>query len=187
MGLFEFLMILVSVVIGLGLTEILTGAARLLQARASIRFHWFHVLFQLGVFFALLQQWWEFWDMEGMGEISYFAVLLLLGPPVFLFLIANLLYPRSPEGADLEEYYYEQAPLLWTLVIAGTVLGTFLQPLAGGEPVFHPANLSGIPMIVFCVILATSENRHVHAVLGPTIIVMVLLDTVLANPAISAA
>lgn len=186
MGLFEFLMVLVSVVIGLGLTEILSGAANLLRARASVRFHWFHVLFQLGVFFALLQQWWEFWDMEGMGEISYFAVLAILGPPVFLFLIANLLYPSSSEGSDLEEYYYQQAPLLWGLVIAGTVVGTFLQPLIFGEPVFHPANLSGIPMIVICVILAISKKRRVHAVLGPIIILMVLLDTILANPAISA-
>ena len=186
MGLFEFLMVLVSVVIGLGLTEILSGAANLLRARDTVRFHWFHVLFQLGVFFALLQQWWEFWDMEGMGEISYFAVLAILAPPVFLFLIANLLYPSSPEGADLEEYYYRQAPLLWGLVIAGTVLGTFLQPLIFGDPVFHPANLSGIPMIAICLVLAVSKNRRVHSVLGPVIILMVLLDTVLANPAISA-
>jgi hypothetical protein len=179
-------MILVSVVIGLGLTEILTGAATLLRARKSVRFHWFHILFQTGVFFALLQQWWEFWDMEEMGEISYFAVLAILGPPVLLFLIANLLYPVSPEGVDLEEYYYDQAPLLWGLVIAGTVLGTFIQPLIFGEPVLHPANLSGIPMIVICGILAISKRRPVHAVLGPIIILMVLLDTVLANPAISA-
>lgn len=185
MGLFEFLMVLVSVVIGLGLTEILTGAANLLRARDSVRFHWFHVLFQLGVFFALLQQWWEFWDMHGMGEISYFAVLVILAPPVFLFLIAHLLYPRTPENADLEEYYYEQAPLLWGLVIAGTVLGTFLQPFVLGEPVFHPANISGIPMIVICSVLAVSTNRRVHSVLGPIIVLMVLLDTILANPAIS--
>jgi len=104
MGLFEFLMVLVSVVIGLGLTEILTGGANLLKARTEVRFYWIHIMFQCGIFFALLQQWWEFWDMEGMGEISYFAVLAILGPPVFLFLIANLLYPSSPEGSDLEEY-----------------------------------------------------------------------------------
>jgi len=184
-GLFEFLMVLVSVVIGLGLAEILSGAADLLRARETVRFHWFHVLFQLGVFFALMQQWWEFWDMEELGEISYFAVLVVLAPPVFLFLIADLLYPRDPEGVDLEAYYYQQAPLLWTLVIAGTVLGTFLQPLVFGEPIFHPANLSGIPMIGICLVLTFSKNRRVHAVLGPIIILMVLLDTVLANPAIS--
>lgn len=186
MSLFEFLMVLVSVVIGLGLTEILTGAANLLRARKTVRFHWFHVLFQIGVFFALLQQWWEFWDMEGMGEISYFAVLVILGPPVFLFLIANLLYPGTSEGVDLEQYYYDQAPLLWGFVIAGTVLGTFLEPLILGEPVLHPANLSGIPMIVICGILAISRRPRVHTVLAPIIVLMVLLDTILANPAISA-
>jgi hypothetical protein len=186
MGLFEFLMVLVSVVIGLGLTEILSGAANLLRAREKVRFHWFHILFQLGVFFALLQQWWEFWDMQGMGQISYFAVLAILAPPVFLFLIANLLYPSNPVGADLEEYYYQQASLLWGLVIAGTVMGTFVQPLIFGEPVLHPANLSGIPMIAICLFLAFSKNRRAHSVLGPIVILIVLLDTVLANPAISA-
>jgi hypothetical protein len=185
MGLFEFLMVLVSVVIGLGLTEILSGSANLLRARDTVRFHWFHILFQLGVFFGLLQQWWEFWDMESMGEIGFFAVLAILAPPVLLYLIANLLYPSSPEGADLEEYYYRQAPLLWGLVIAGTVVGTFVQPLIFGERVLQPANLSGIPMIAICLVLAVSKDHRVHAVLGPIIILMVLLDTVLPTPVIS--
>jgi len=185
MGLFEFLMVLVSVVIGLGLTEILTGAANLLRARRTVRFHWFHGLFQFGVFFALLQQWWEFWDMEGMGEISFIAVIAILAPPVLLFLIANLLYPSQPEGADLEAYYFQQASLLWGFVIAGTLEGTFLQPMIFGEPVFHPANISGIPMVAICLVLATSKNRRTHWFLGPIIILIVLLDTILANPEIS--
>lgn len=185
MGLFEFLMVLVSVVIGLGLTEILTGGANLLRARDAVRFYWIHVLFQVGVFFALLQQWWEFWDMEEMGEISFLAVLAILAPPIFLFLIANLLYPTKAEGADLEEYYYRQSPLLWGLVIAGTLEGTFLQPVVFGDPVFHPANISGIPMVMLCAVLAASKSRRVHSVLAPIIILMVLLDTILANPAIS--
>jgi len=185
MGLFEFLMVLVSVVIGLGITEILTGWANLLRDRDKVRFYWIHVLFQLGVFFALLQQWWEFWDMEGMGEISFFAVVAVLVDPIILFLIAHLLFPTRAEGAELEEYYYRQSPLLWGLVIAGTLEGTFVQPVVFGNPVLHPTNLSGIPMVVFCLILVFSKRRRVHAVLVPTILLMVLLDTILANPAIS--
>ena len=68
LGLFEFLMVLVSVVIGLGLTEILSGAANLLRARASVRFHWFHVLFQFGVFFALLQEFPRSQGLQPAGE-----------------------------------------------------------------------------------------------------------------------
>ena len=70
--------------------------------------------------------------MEGMERISFLAVLAILMPPIILFLIANLLYPSRAAGSDLEAYYFKQAPLLWGLVIAGTLEGTFLQPV-----VFH--------------------------------------------------
>jgi hypothetical protein len=185
MGLFEFLMVLLSVVIGLGLTEILTGWANLLRDREGIRFFWIHLLFQLGVFFALLQQWWEFWEMEGMDQISFLGVLAVLASPIVLFLIAHLLFPTQAKGADLEEYYFRQAPLLWGLVIVGTLVGTFFRPMVFGYPVFHLANISGIPMIALCIVLVASRDRRVHSVLGPIIILMVLLDTVLATPAIS--
>lgn len=186
MDLFEFLLVLISVVIGLGLAELLSGAASLLRSRNSVRFYWIHVLFQVGIFFALLQQWWESWNLQGAGQFTFTAVLVLLAPSVFLFLIAHLLFPLpSDREVDLEEYYYSQSPLLWGLVIVGTLQGTFVHPLVFGYPVLHPANISGIPMTVLCIFLAGSKNRRLHAVLGPIVMVMVVLDTVLANPAIS--
>jgi len=147
-------MVLVSVIIGLGLTEIPTGAANLLRARETVRFHWIHVL-------------------------------MLLATPVFLFLIAHLLYPPQSEDSVLREYYYRQSPLLWGLVVAGTFEGTFLQPLVLGGPIFEIANVSGIPMVAVCFVLAMSRNVRVHSVLAPLVLFMVILDTVLANPAIS--
>lgn len=186
MGLFEFLMILMSVVIGLAITEVLTGAANLLRARLSVQFHWLHVLFQVGVFFALLQQWWESWNYVSVGEISFGLVLSILFPSLMLFLIAHLLYPRPAEGAKLGEYYYEQAPVLWSLVLLGTFEGTFLAPFVRGDPVLEPANLSGIPMVAICLVLVFSRNRWAHSILAPLVMTLVILDTWLVTPTISA-
>ncbi len=185
MGLFEFLMVLVSVVIGLGITEILSGWANLLRARDEIHVYWIHILFQFGVFFALLQQWWEFWDMARMGALSFVAVLTVLAPPIFLYLIAHLLFPTEVRGADLEDYYYRQAPLLWGLVVLLTLEASVLPPIVFDFSIFHPANLSGIPVLVISGMLATSKNRRLHAVLTPSIVLLVVLDTILANPVIS--
>jgi len=185
MGLFEFLMILVSVIIGLGLTELLTGVANLLRSRNSVRFYWIHSLFQLGIFFALLQFWWESWGMQDLETISFWAVLSILTLPVFLFLIAHLLYPSPVENADLRDYYYRQVSFLWGMVIAGTVEGTFVRPLIMGDPVLHVSNLSGMPMIAICIVLASSKSPRVHTVLAPLILIILILDTLLANPAIS--
>ena len=177
-------MVLISVVIGLGLTEILTGGANLLRERDSVRIYWIHVLFQFGVFFALLQQWWESWDWVGLQEISFVAVLTLLASPVFLYLIGHLLFPSQTKGADLEAYYYRQAPLLWGLVAAGTVVGTFIRPWAWGHPVFHAGNFSGIPTILICLVLMSTKNGRFHSILAPLIILILILDTLLAGSAI---
>ena len=186
MGLFEFLMILVSVVIGLGLTETLGGLGRLLRSRETVRFHWLHALFQFGVFFALLQQWWESWEWVELEEIRFVAVLVLLAQPVFLYLMAHLLYPVSAENAELEEYYYRHAPLLWGLALAGTLVGNFVRPLVWGNPVFQLSNLPGVPTAAICVVLVLSKNRRVHAILAPLLIFILVLDTLMAGPAISA-
>jgi hypothetical protein len=177
--LFEFLMILISIVLGLGVTEVLAGLGRLLRARASVRWYWIHVFFQLGIFLAILQLWWESWSFRLISEVTFpQSVILLLGP-IMVFLIAHLLYPESGSGADLREYYFEQHALLWGLVVLGTVIGTFVRPPAFGDRIFELDNASGLVIIPLGLGLASTRSERFHAIAAPAILIVVLLDTVL--------
>lgn len=186
MALFEFLMILVSVVIGLALSEVLMGAAGLLRNRSSVRFYWLHLLLQLGVFFALFQQWWESWDLAGLDTLSFGMALMTLFPCVVLLLIAHILFPRREEEADLESYYYQQSPVLWFLVLIGTVQGTFVNPVLRGDVVFEAANWSGLPATAICIVLMLTRNKNVHGALAPAMFLLIVLDTWLVNPTLTA-
>ena len=179
MELFEFLMILISIIIGLGVAEVLSGAARLLRSRDSVRFYWIHVLFQVGIFLALLQVWWESWDLRLLPEITYLQTCMLLLGLIVLFLIAYLLFPDPVPSADLKAYYYRQAPLLWGFVAAGTVTGTFLKPLSFHMDVLQIDNISGLLTIPLAIVLASSGKNRVHAVLASVILGVLILDTVL--------
>jgi hypothetical protein len=75
MSLFEFLMVLVSIIVGLGIAEILTGVARLIRCRESARPYWVHSLLVVSIFFALLQQWWELWELREVPEWTFIALL----------------------------------------------------------------------------------------------------------------
>lgn len=51
MSLFEFLMILLSIIVGLGLAEILTGVGRILREGRQSDFSWIHSALVAAVFF----------------------------------------------------------------------------------------------------------------------------------------
>ena len=179
MQLFEFVMILVSIILGLGLTELLAGLGRLLRVRSSVRWFWIHSFFQLGIFLALLQLWWESWDFRLLTEITFPQSLVLLLGPISAVLIAHLLYPESVRGVDLREYYFAQSGILWGLVVLSTVVGTFVKPFAFGVVILQPDNVSGLLTIPLGVVLALSRSERVHAIAASAILVILVLDTIL--------
>ncbi len=179
MELFEFLMVLVSIIIGLAIAELLTGSARLLRQRSTVDFYWLHTLVILGVGLAMLQIWWESWHLRDVPAVSFLHLCLLLASPVALFMMAHLLFPEPGEPTRMREYYLRQAPLIWGFALFGTLVGTFALPTVRGDPIFEMTNLTGFPMTVLFIALIFSKNPRVHEVVAPVILVLVALDTVL--------
>lgn len=186
MELFEFLMVLVSIIIGLGVAEVLTGVARVLRHRDSVRLNWVHTALVAAIFLALLQMWWESWGLQDMSEWSFPGLLMMLTGPVCLFLIAHLLYPEVVAGSDLRRYYYEVARPIWILGVLGVTGSTTFRPLLFGQPFFAADNATSLILFLGFVALAISKNRALHSVLVPTFLILLLLDTLLINYLIDA-
>jgi hypothetical protein len=98
--LFEYLAVIVSVVIGLGLTRILEGVGRVLEARARVQLYWVHLVFTGIVFLGHLLLWWLFWSSREVQAWSFFPFLFLLLQPIILYLLAGLCFPDFSERAD---------------------------------------------------------------------------------------
>ena len=177
MNLFEFLMILLSLIVGLGVAEILTGIARVLKREGLRGFSWTHGAATLTLFVGLLQTFWESWGLASIETWSFPAMLLMLGSPIFLFLIAHIMFPERESEVNLDDYYFKRARLIWALVGLTVTVGTLFRPLAFGWPLWIPDNLSAIPTIFACAVLSFVDKRMLHRVLVPIILVVVLLDT----------
>ena len=177
MNLFEFLMILLSLIVGLGLAEILSGIARSLKSEGVRGFSWTHSAATLTVFIGLLQTFWESWGLASIETWSFPAMLLMLASPTFLFLIAHVLFPERESILSLDDYYFERARLIWALAGLTVVVGTLFRPLAFGLPLWVLDNLSAIPTLTACALLSFVNTRVLHRVVVPVILVFVLLDT----------
>src|SRR5215211_8231764 len=97
--LFEYLAVIVSVVIGLGLTRILEGMGRLLEARARVQLCWVHLLFTGIVFLGHLLFWWLFWSSREVQAWSFFPFLFLLLQPIILYLRVTTVGPALSGAA----------------------------------------------------------------------------------------
>ncbi len=176
MSLFEFLMVLVSIIIGLGIATILTGIARLIRSRESIQGYWVHSVVVTAIFFALLQQWWEIWGLRVAAEWTFHGLLMMLTGPVGLFLIAHLLFPEPMQGANIREYYHGAMRPIWWLGVMTVVLATLFRPLIFGSILFSPDNTTSFLLFFGFVALAISKRPIVHAILVPVFLLLVLLD-----------
>ena len=176
MNLFEFLMIILSLIVGLGVAEILSGIARSLKENLDEGIPWIHGLATLAVFLGLMQTFWESWGLRAEQTWSFPAMLLMLGSPICLYLMAYILFPERDERSGLDDYYFRRAPLIWRLAGLTVIIGTLFRPLAFGYPLWVIDNASGIPVLLVCIALSVTKLRLAHQVLVPVVLASLLLD-----------
>ena len=104
-------------------------------------------------------------------------MLLMLGSPISLYLMAYILFPERHDRTSLDDYYLERARLLWPLAGLTVIVGTLFRPIAFGYPLWVVDNASAIPILVVCAVLTFSGNRVVHRILVPVVLASVLWDT----------
>lgn len=178
-------MILLSLIVGLGLAEILAGVARYLKSRDTRGVPWLHGAAITAIFVALLQAFWESWGLRTIEVWSFPAMLLMLGSPIFLYLMAHILIPEPGDLTNLDDYYFERKGLIWPLAGLTVIVGTLFRPVAFGDRLLVVDNASGVPILVVCCILTLSSSRTTHRVLVPVILASVLLDTLTFSHSIS--
>lgn len=185
MTLFEFLMVLVSIIVGLGVAEILTGVALQIRCRGSSSVYWVHSCGVALIFLALLQTWWELWSLHDIPEWSFYSLVLMLLAPAGLYLVAHLIFPEPVKGSNFREYYYGQMRPVWWLAAMIAVSSTLFRPLAFGSELVTWDNAVSVFMLIGFIGLASSRCSLLHSVLVPTFLTLLLWDILWWNPSVS--
>jgi hypothetical protein len=106
---FEYITVLISIVVGLGVTQILTGIADLIKKAHKVVLYWPHVLWILFVLLLLIQDWWLTYELKLFHPWRLPSFLFIMLYPINLFVLAKLLFPNKHKGKviDLKVFYYK--------------------------------------------------------------------------------
>ena len=135
---FEYVMVLVSIIVGLGITHILVGIGGIIDrlSRKDDRLElslayasW------LGSCFAWLVMfwWWEYRFSTRVEDWTFGLYLFLICYAVTLFLLQVVLVPRSWDGVtSLKDYFLERRAWFYSILLFVTILDQFDSYLKGG-------------------------------------------------------
>jgi hypothetical protein len=79
---FEHLTVLVSIVIGMGITHLLITARELVQVRSRVKLYWLPMLWFVPIFIALVERWWAIFALHSTIKWNFFYFLFMLMSPV---------------------------------------------------------------------------------------------------------
>jgi hypothetical protein len=167
MTLFEYLGVLLSVIMGLGLTHILIGFSKTIHHRDTFRIDWVHLLWALNVIIYIVGIWWGLFWWSGLSRWTFPEFLFVMSYAVVLFLLASILYPWSLSlDFDFERHFVRNRVWFFGILAAAWCIDVAETSLKarGGLRDLPPAYFVWVGVhIVLSLIAARTPSRRFHA------------------------
>lgn len=180
---------LLSIVLGLAVSDLCVSLNRLLDAGARVKWDWLSPLAALVALLKIVTQWWAWFYAAPLAKaVTFEMFVLVLASAVLLYMLAAAALPDSVEpGVDLRAYYARTSRRYWLLFFSQSVLsnavgiwaqlrapGAKLSLVALGYPGFLIAAVTFI--LAAAVGLAIWRNRIAHTAAFAGLIAIYLLQ-----------
>jgi hypothetical protein len=158
---------LTSIVLALGITRVLTGLGKLLQARGRIHVYWVHLVWALNVFLYQVLNWWILFRWQSQEQWTFFLFLFVLLSPTVAFLLSMLLFPDVLEdGLDFRRHFY--ANHRWFFILAASLapIDAMDTLLKGRAHFIAQGPLYVVTLLLVCglnIVAASTRRERFHA------------------------
>jgi len=117
---FNYLSVLLSVILGLAVTQILKGFRGLLLSRARIRGYWPVIGWAVLLLLVCFQNWWSMFGMRNRHDWTFEQFAIVLLQTILIYMVAGLVFPDFFGEAivDLKESFYAHRGWFFCLAFA---------------------------------------------------------------------
>jgi hypothetical protein len=179
MGTFEFILIPTSIIVGLGIAELLGGVVRTI--RGELKAGLLHSIWVWLVFSAQLQFLWASWELHGRGGWTFSDFMLYMIGPVLLYVGPALLYPRGDFGGNLDDFLTDQRRAFFPLAALAFANFAVSDWVVFGNP-FGGQDIVRIICIALFGVLAVTRNRKTQWIATAAMFLTLTLFVYLFTP-----
>jgi len=176
LDLFEYILIITSVIFAMAVAQILSGVSRLAQSSATVKPYFAHTAWVVVLFVFIFLNWWVSWEFRSADwTVLRYAYMLIF--PTSIFFACSLLVPSHLDErlVDLEAHFFQvRRPLFLSFTLASTAAfldGSFLA----GETLLHPVRIPQAAFLGASMWAMFTTNRRAHNVIVSAVLMMMLV------------
>jgi len=156
---FSYLSVLISVILGLGVTQILQGFRGLLLSRARIRIYWPVIAWAILLLLICFQHWWSMFGMRNRHDWTFLQFGMVLLNAILIYMLAGLVFPDffGEEVVDLKGSFYAHRGWFFSLGVTTLVVSICKDVVLDGR---LPNTTNLIFQLVFAVMLFIGALTH---------------------------
>jgi hypothetical protein len=174
--LFEFITVMISVILALAAAQLFLGLAPLLQTRHTVRLSVTHAGWVASLFLITFLHWWSLWDFRDLSWTFPMFAISLVGPSL-MFFAATLINPRdvSRDPVDLASHFGTIRRPFLAVVLVMMVFFTLDGPLFGTEAPFNRLRFSQLMIIGLAGFGIFSRDQRIQASISLLTLALVVL------------
>jgi hypothetical protein len=168
MDAFSYLSVLLSIILGLGMTQLLTATGRLIRHRDRVRVHWLPLLWAAVLLVIYVQVWWSMYGLRNHTGWTFLAFAAVLTQTATLYVMAAVALPEEIEasGTDLGVFFDRHHRWFFAFFLATLVVSVMKDVILDGRLPTRTNLGFHLVLAAGCVIGLLATRRRYQEVLG---------------------
>lgn len=178
---FEYVVVLTSIILGMGITQLITGFAAIVVRWNDVKLYWPHLVLIVLIFVIHIQDWWATYALRNNTSWNLPMFLFIILYPVTLYILAKILFPIkwSPVPFDLRTFFFENFRKIYLfmtfLPVHSLIENYFLREYKLADQLLQMALI----LILGSIVILNRKEEWIHQVLAILFILLCVASMVI--------
>jgi uncharacterized membrane protein len=160
---FNYLSVLVSIILGLGITQLLSSVARAVEHRDTGSLYWPSIAWFLVLLLGHIQTWWSFYGLSTHKDWNFIQFLFVLIQPIGLYLLSVLVLPSESAAIKDQKTWYGAHRRAFFYLLATFIIMSLLRDIVLSGRLPQTGNAVFQAFLFFgALVAAYNANERLH-------------------------
>ena len=164
---FEYIAVIVSIILGLGIVRLLG----ILDQVFSKDRYWPHAVWVITVFWMHVQNWWAFWDMR-TTDFNVVLYTIWVGFVSLMYMCTVALTNKRNDDTSWKAHYYEQRRWFFGVLALTILAAIFVSFVFFGTSFLHPYRALQLTLLILSIVAFLTDRERIH---GPLSVLFLVL------------